>query len=203
MTDGYAYYDGELLLLRSDSNEDEVIDCNALATTLSEHSYLDDLDSFMTTMEYPETYLTNCNAYYDELQSLVDKGCYDILGWTADSITAMRNEMCDTTSTEVETIIGTWTLSAVCTFADTTDCTGECTDVTAEYIDVEGSFSMTFSEDGTGTFTSSEGSDSFNWFGSGSYTITFDDEIHTVNLAEGSITWNSFDDVCIQFTLTK
>ncbi len=75
--------------------------------------------------------------------------------------------------------------------------------MTAEWLDVEGSFSMTFSEDGTGTFTSSEGSNSFNWFGSGSYTITFDDEIHTVNLAEGSITWNSSNDICIQFTLTK
>jgi len=28
-------------------------------------------------------------------------------------------------------------------------CAGECTDVTVEWLDVEGSFSMTFSEDGT------------------------------------------------------
>jgi len=40
-------------------------------------------------------------------------------------------------------------LSAVCTYADKPNCAGECTDVTVEWLDVEGSFSMTFSEDGT------------------------------------------------------
>ena len=103
----------------------------------------------------------------------------------------------------VDSIIGTWTLSAVCAFEDE-NCSGTCTDVTAMWIEGEGSFSMTFSSDGTGTLGDNE--ESFNWSGSGPYTFTTEDEdIYTVNLSENSITWNvEFDfDVCIQFTLTK
>ena len=103
----------------------------------------------------------------------------------------------------VDSIIGTWTLSAVCAFEDE-NCSGTCTDVTAMWIEGEGSFSMTFSSDGTGTLGENE--ESFNWSGSGPYTFTTEDEdIYTVNLSENSITWNvEFDfDVCIQFTLTK
>ena len=105
-------------------------------------------------------------------------------------------------SVEVESIIGTWTLSAVCAFGDE-NCSGECTDVTAEWLEVEGSFSMTFLEGGTGTFNSGEGSDSFNWSGSGPYTITTEGESITVTLSDGSITWTVVDDVCFQFTLIK
>ena len=101
----------------------------------------------------------------------------------------------------VDSIIGTWTLTAVCTFADE-NCSGTCTDVTEEFLDGEGGFSMTFSEGG-GTFTSSEDADSFIWSGSGPYTLTLDGESITVNLSGNSITWNVEDDVCIQFTLTK
>ena len=105
----------------------------------------------------------------------------------------------------VDSIIGTWTLSAVCAFEDE-NCSGTCTDVTAMWIEGEGSFSMTFSSDGTGTFGENE--ESFNWSGSGPYTFTTEDEdIYTVNLSENSITWsitwNVEQDVCIQFTLTK
>ena len=101
----------------------------------------------------------------------------------------------------VDSIIGTWTLSAVCAFEDE-NCSGTCTDVTAMWIEGEGSFSMTFSSDGTGTFGENE--ESFNWSGSGPYTFTTEDEdIYTVNLSENSITWNVEFDVCIQFTLTK
>ena len=103
----------------------------------------------------------------------------------------------------VDSIIGTWTLSAVCGFEDE-NCSGTCTDVTAMWLEDEGSFSMTFSSDGTGTLGENE--ESFNWSGSGPYTFTTEDEdIYTVNLSENSITWNvEFDfDVCIQFTLTK
>ena len=103
----------------------------------------------------------------------------------------------------VDSIIGTWTLSAVCAFEDE-NCSGTCTDVTAMWLEDEGSFSMTFSSDGTGTLGDNE--ESFNWSGSGPYTFTTEDEdIYTVNLSENSITWNvEFDfDVCIQFTLTK
>ena len=101
----------------------------------------------------------------------------------------------------VDSIIGTWTLSAVCAFEDE-NCSGTCTDVTAMWLEDEGSFSMTFSSDGTGTL--GENQVSFNWSGSGPYTFTTEDEdIYTVNLSENSITWNVEQDVCIQFTLTK
>ena len=100
----------------------------------------------------------------------------------------------------VDLIIGTWTLSAVCGFEDE-NCSGICTDVTAMWFEDEGSFSITFSSDGTGTVN--EGS--FNWSGSGPYTLTVDGESTTINLSGDSITMNYEieDDVCIQFTLTK
>ena len=105
----------------------------------------------------------------------------------------------------VDSIIGTWTLTAVCAFADE-NCSGTCTDATEEWLDIEGGFSMTFSEGGVGTLViSGEGTDSFTWSGSGSgtYTLTDGGESITVNLSGNSITWNVEDDVCIQFTLTK
>ena len=100
----------------------------------------------------------------------------------------------------VDSIIGTWTLSAVCGFEDE-NCSGICTDVTAMWFEDEGSFSITFSSDGTGTVN--EGS--FSWSGSGPYTLTVDGESTTINLSGDSITMNFEyeDDVCIQFTLTK
>ena len=100
----------------------------------------------------------------------------------------------------VDSIIGTWTLSAVCGFEDE-NCSGICTDVTAMWFEDEGSFSITFSSDGTGTVN--EGS--FSWSGSGPYTLTVDGESTTINLSGDSITYNFEyeDDVCIQFTLTK
>ena len=86
----------------------------------------------------------------------------------------------------VDSIIGTWTLSAVCGFEDE-NCSGTCTDVTAMWLEDEGSFSMTFSSDGTGTLGENE--ESFNWSGSGPYTFTTaHDDIYTVNLSENSIT---------------
>ena len=102
----------------------------------------------------------------------------------------------------VDSIIGTWTLSAVCGFEDG-NCSGTCTDVTAMWLEDEGSFSMTFSSDGTGTLGENE--ESFNWSGSGPYTLTVDGESTTINLSGDSITMNFEyeDDVCIQFTLTK
>jgi len=102
----------------------------------------------------------------------------------------------------VDSIIGTWTLSAVCGFEDE-NCSGTCTDVTAMWLEDEGSFSMTFSSDGTGTLGENE--ESFNWSGSGPYTLTADGESITINLSGNSITWNIEyeDDVSIQFTLTK
>ena len=97
-------------------------------------------------------------------------------------------------------IIGTWTLSAVCGFEDE-NCSGICTDVTAMWFEDEGSFSITFSSDGTGTINE----ESFNWSGSGPYTLTVDGESTTINLSGDSITYNFEyeDNVCIQFTLTK
>ena len=102
----------------------------------------------------------------------------------------------------VDSIIGTWTLTAVCTFADE-NCLGTCTDVTEEFLAGEGSFSMTFSEGAVGTFTGSDGTYSFSWSGSGPYPLTLDGESYTVNLSGNSITFNGVDDVCFQFTLTK
>ena len=105
----------------------------------------------------------------------------------------------------VDSIIGTWTLTAVCTFADE-NCSGTCTDATEEWLEEEGGFSMTFtfSEGGVGTLViSGEGTDSFIWSGSGPYTLTIEGESITVNLSGNSITFNVEDDVCIQFTLTK
>ena len=75
--------------------------------------------------------------------------------------------------------------------------------MTVEWLDVEGSFSMLFSEEGKGNFISNEGTDSFSWLGSGPYTIILDNQFLTVNLSESSITWSSSEDVCIQFSLTK
>ena len=100
----------------------------------------------------------------------------------------------------VDLIIGTWTLSAVCGFEDE-NCSGICTDVTAMWFEDEGSFSITFSSDGTGTVN--EGS--FSWSGSGPYTLTGDGKSTTINLSGDSITMNFEyeDNVCIQFTLTK
>ena len=100
----------------------------------------------------------------------------------------------------VDLIIGTWTLSAVCGFEDE-NCSGICTDVTAMWFEDEGSFSITFSSDGTGTINE----ESFNWSGSGLYTLIVDGESITINLSGDSITYNFEyeDNVCIQFTLTK
>ena len=102
----------------------------------------------------------------------------------------------------VDSIIGTWTLSAVCGFEDE-NCSGICTDVTAMWFEDEGSFSITFSSDGTGTINVNE--ESYNWSGSGPYTLTGDGKSTTINLSGDSITMNFEyeDDVCIQFTLTK
>ena len=87
----------------------------------------------------------------------------------------------------VDLIIGTWTLSAVCGFEDE-NCSGTCTDVTAMWLEDEGSFSMTFSSDGTGTLGDNE--ESFNWSGSGPYTLTAEgEEPLIVTLSDGSITW--------------
>ena len=83
------------------------------------------------------------------------------------------------------------------------NCSGNCTDATEEWLDLEGGFFMTFSEGGVGTFTTSEGADSFSWSGSGPYTLTADGKSITINLSGNSITWNVEDDVCIQYTLTK
>ena len=115
-------------------------------------------------------------------------------------------------SVEAESIIGTWTLSAVCMFADE-NCLGECSseytedgqtyDLYEQWVEVEGSFSMTFLEGGTGTITFGESSDSFSWSGSGPYTLTAEGESIPVTLSDGSITWTSVDDVCFQFTLIK
>jgi hypothetical protein len=108
----------------------------------------------------------------------------------------------------VEPIIGTWSLSAVCAFADE-NCTGECTDVTAEFLEEDGSISITFSEGGTGTITFADGkswqsSDSFNWSGSGPYTLTDEGkESITVTLSDGSFTINDIRSVCIQITFIK
>ena len=100
----------------------------------------------------------------------------------------------------VDLIIGTWTLSAVCGFEDE-NCSGICTDVTAMWFEDEGSFSITFSSEGTGTINE----ESFNWSGSDPYTLIVDGESITINLSGDSITMNYEieDDVCIQFTLTK
>ena len=100
----------------------------------------------------------------------------------------------------VDLIIGTWTLSAVCGF-ENENCSGICTDVTAMWFEDEGSFSITFSSDGTGTINE----ESFNWSGSGLYTLIVDGESITINLSGDFITMNYEieDDVCIQFTLTK
>ena len=100
----------------------------------------------------------------------------------------------------VDLIIGTWTLSAVCGFEDE-NCSGICTDVTAMWFEDEGSFSITFSSDGTGTINE----ESYSWSGSGPYTLTGDGKSTTINLSGDSITMNFEyeDDVCIQFTLTK
>ena len=100
----------------------------------------------------------------------------------------------------VELIIGTWTLSAVCGF-ENENCSGICTDVTAMWFEDEGSFSITFSSDGTGTINE----EIYNWSGSGPYTLTVEGESTTINLSGDSITMNFEyeDDVCIQFTLTK
>ena len=78
--------------------------------------------------------------------------------------------------------------------------------MTAEWLDVEGSFSMTFSEDGTGAFTGTgadgEWTEVFNWSGSGPYTITIEGESITVTLSDGAITWIAPED-CLQMTLIK
>ena len=109
---------------------------------------------------------------------------------------------CDNDKKEesVDLIIGTWTLSAVCGFEDE-NCSGICTDVTAMWFEDEGSFSITFSSDGTGIINE----ESFNWSGSGPYTLIVDGDSITINLSGDSITMNYEieDDVCIQFTLTK
>ena len=106
-----------------------------------------------------------------------------------------------------EEIIGTWTLTAVCTFAEE-NCLGKCTDATEEWLDIKDGFSMTFYNFGQGgggrlNYTSSEGAEIFSWYGAGPYTLTEKGESYTVNLSGNSITFNGVDDVCFQFTLTK
>ena len=117
---------------------------------------------------------------------------------------------CEDEKKEESAIIGTWTLSAVCMFADG-NCSGECSDVYEEWIEINGSFSMTFSEGGAGVLTIPVNggeyltTDVFNWSGSGPYTLTAEDEEPlTVTLSDSSITWNQGNsNVCYQFTLIK
>jgi hypothetical protein len=105
-------------------------------------------------------------------------------------------------SVEAESIIGTWTLSAVCMFADE-NCSGECSDMTAEFLEIEGSYSLNFLEGGTGSFQTDNGSDSFNWSGSGPYTISLEGLSITVTLSDGSATFNLIENSCSQFTFIK
>ena len=113
---------------------------------------------------------------------------------------------------EVEkvSIIGVWTLSEVCMFEDES-CSGECSseytdssgtyDLTELWIEVEGSLQITFIEDGSGT-TSSDAD--FTWSGSGPYTVeTENDDDVIFTLSDDMLTFNSIDDFCFQFTLTK
>ena len=117
---------------------------------------------------------------------------------------------------EVEniSIVGAWTLSEVCTF-ENEDCSGECSseysdstgtyDVTESWIETEGSFSMIFLEDGTGSILfSNNNEDIFTWVGSETYTVSIENEEDLIlNLSNGLLTTNAIDDICFQFTLIK
>ena len=117
---------------------------------------------------------------------------------------------------EVEniSIVGAWTLSEVCIF-EHEDCSGECYseyndstgtyDVTEGWIELEGSFSMIFLEDGTGSILfSNNNEDIFTWVESETYTVSIENEEDLIlNLSNGLLTTNAIDDICFQFTLIK
>ena len=118
---------------------------------------------------------------------------------------------------EVEniSIVGAWTLSEVCTF-ENEDCSGKCSseysdstgtyDVTEGWIELEGSFSMIFLEDGTGSILfSNNNEDIFTWVESETYTISIENEEDLIfNLSNGLLTTNADEgNICFQFTLIK
>ena len=115
---------------------------------------------------------------------------------------------------ENSSITGAWTLSEVCIF-ENEDCSGECSseytdstgtyDVTESWIEIEGSFSMIFLEDGTGSILfSNNNEDIFTWVGSETYTVSIENEEDLIfNLSNGLLTTNAIDDICFQFTLIK
>ena len=119
---------------------------------------------------------------------------------------------------EVEntSIVGAWNLSEVCTF-ENEDCSGECSseysdstgtyDVTESWIETEGSFSMIFLEDGTGSilFSNEPNEDIFTWVESETYTVSIENEEDLIfNLSNGLLTTNADEgNICFQFTLIK
>ena len=119
---------------------------------------------------------------------------------------------------EVEntSIVGAWTLSEVCTF-ENEGCSGECSseysdstgtyDVTESWIETEGSFSMIFLEDGTGSilFSNEPNEDIFTWVESETYTVSIENEEDLIfNLSNGLLTTNADEgNICFQFTLIK
>ena len=118
---------------------------------------------------------------------------------------------------EVEntSIVGAWALSEVCTF-ENEDCSGECSseysdstgtyDVTESWIETEGSFSMIFLEDGTGSILfSNNNEDIFTWVESETYTVSIENEEDLIfNLSNGLLTTNADEgNICFQFTLIK
>ena len=104
-----------VLLIIFFSCEKEAVDCLTLENQLSHHPHIADLDNLISSSLVADNFIENCNSYYDEMESILDKGC--INGWNTDTVSIYRNSIC------VEPLTGLWQISASKTF-DNPDCNG-------------------------------------------------------------------------------
>ena len=98
----------------------EAIDCVTLENQLSHHPHIADLDNFTSTTMVADDFIENCHSYYDEIESILDKGCNT--GWNTDTVSIYRNSICGGPLT------GVWQGSESKTF-DSPDCNGPYTNM--------------------------------------------------------------------------
>ena len=96
------------------------VDCITLENDLSLHPHIADLDIFLSMSEAADDFIENCHSYYDEMESMVDRGCFD--GWNADTVSAYRNSICG------GPLAGVWRISSLKTY-DSPECAGPYTNM--------------------------------------------------------------------------
>ena len=107
------------LIIFFSCGKDEV-NCVSLENTLKQHPHLTDLEIFLSTSEAGNDFIENCNSYYDEMESLVNKGCINDLN--IDSVSMYRNTICG------GPLVGIWHVLSFKNY-DSPDCSGPYSDM--------------------------------------------------------------------------